>query len=163
MAKRIDTAHATDRRPLRFERIDDVLADIDRVVAADEAGTLRRSGNWSAGQTFGHLAGWINYGYEGFPMRVPWFIRLILRMKVKKYLREGLPAGTHIPKVPGGTYATEELDTATGAERLRAALERLKTEPARYHSPAFGPMREEDRITGHLRHAELHLSFLHPE
>lgn len=126
-------------------------------------GTLRRTGNWTAGQTFGHLAAWINYAYEGFPMKVPWFIRILVRTKKAKYLRDGMDAGIRIPRVPGGTFATEALDTQEGATRLKSALARLKSgEPARFESPAWGPMTLEDRIALNLRHAELHLSFLHP-
>ena len=50
---------------------------------------------------------------------------------------------------------------AEGAARLRKAVARLQAgEPARYDSPAFGPMNHEERIQLNLRHAELHLSFL---
>ena len=44
----IDTSKVQDRRKLRFHSIDDLLADVDRIVAAEKAGTLRRTGNWTA-------------------------------------------------------------------------------------------------------------------
>jgi hypothetical protein len=156
----IDTAESTDRRSLRFSTVNDVLSEIERIIAAEQAGTLRRTGNWTTGQIFGHLAAWINYGYEGYPMRVPWFIAVLLRFKVKKYLRDGLPRGVRIPGVEAGTYGTEPLSTDEGARRLRAALKRLQTEPAQFESPAFGKLSEQDRIQLNLRHAELHLGFL---
>lgn len=158
----IDTAKATDRRTLAFHSVEDVIADVDRIVDAEQRGTLRCTGNWSAGQVFGHLATWINYAYEGYPFHVPWFIRLLLKFKVKQYLRGRMDAGVRIPNMPDGTLGTEPLDTAEGARRLRAALQRLKSEPAKYHSPAFGTMSHEDRILLNLRHAELHMSFMHP-
>lgn len=158
----IATAKVTDRRKLHYESIDGILADIDRIVAADKAGTLRRTGNWTAGQTFGHLATWIDFGYNGYPMKVPWFIRFVIRVKLKKYLRQGMDAGVHIPKIENGTFGTEPLSTAEGARRLRASLQRLRTEPPRFQSPAFGDMTDADRMTLNLRHAELHMSFLHP-
>ncbi len=159
----VDTAKVQDRRSVRFETVEDALADVGRIVAADNAGTLRNSGNWTAGQAFGHVAGWINYAYEGFPLQTPWFIRIILRMKLKKLLREGMPAGVRIPKVPNGTCATDAMSTEDGAARLRQALKRLASdEPTKYDSTAFGPMPNEQRFALNLRHAELHLSFLHP-
>jgi hypothetical protein len=160
----IDTGKVADRRGLRFNSIDDLLADVDRIVAAERAGRLRQAGNWTAGQTMGHLAAWINYAYDGFPMdRPPWFVRFILGFLKKKYLRDGMPAGVRIPKAENGTYGTEPLSTAEGADRLRKALARLKSgETARYDSPAWGRMPDEERIALNLRHAELHLSFLHP-
>jgi hypothetical protein len=162
MTAAVDSAKAPDHRRLRFQTLDDMRAEIDRIVAAEQAGSLRRSGHWTAGQIFGHLATWISYGYEGYPMRVPWFIRFILRFKVKSYLRDGMPTGVRIPNVEGGTYGTEPLSTEEGVRRLRAALQRLDREPARYDSPAFGQMTEEQRVALNLRHAELHLGFLHP-
>ncbi len=159
----VDTANARDRRSLRFQSIDDFLKEIDRLVKSDTVGKLRKNGNWSLGQAFGHLAAWINYGYEGYPFKTPWLIRLILRTRVKKYLREGMPAGVRIPKVEKGTYATEALSASEGADRLRKALNRLKNgEPTRYESPAFGPMSHDQRVEFNLRHAELHLSFFQP-
>lgn len=159
----INTAKVSDRRRPRFTTVDELLADVDRIVAAERAGTLRRTGNWTAGQVFGHLATWINYAYEGFPFRPPWFIRWILRKKKAVYLRDGMPAGVRIPKVQNGTFGTEELSTDEGAARLRRALLRLKSgEPAKFESPAFGTMSQEERTALNLRHAELHLSFLHP-
>lgn len=163
MSNAVAKAKVSDRRSLRFDTIDDVLAEVDRIVDAEKAGKLRRSGNWTAGQTFGHLAAWINYSYDGYPFKTPWFIRLILRLRVKKYLRDGLPAGVRIPKVKAGTYATEALSTEEGAEQLHRALARLKSnEPANADSPAFGKLSNETRIGLNLRHAELHLGFLHP-
>ncbi len=165
MPQAVNTAHVADRRKLRFNTIDEMLADVDRVVAADKAGTLRRTGNWTAGQTFGHLSTWVNYGWDGFPsaMKVPWFIRVLIRMKKNQYVREGMPAGVRIPKVENGTYATDVLSTDEGAARIRKSMQRLKDgESARFDSPAFGPMSHDDRVAMMLRHAELHMSFLHP-
>jgi hypothetical protein len=159
----IDTAKTQDRRKLRFESIDDVLADVDRIVAADKAGKLRRTGNWTAGQAMGHVAAWANYPYDGFPMGPPpWFVRIILRFLKKKYLREGMPAGVKT-LVENGTFGIDVLSTDEGAARLRKALTRLKSgEPAKFDSPAWGKMPDEERIAINLRHAELHLSFLNP-
>ena len=160
----IDTGKTHDRRKLRFDSIDALLADVDGIVAADKAGKLRRAGNWSAGQAFNHLASWINFAYEGFPMKTPWFIRLMLRwMKLKSYLTKAMDPGIKIPGSPNGTYATDPMSTDEGAKKYRQALARLKTrEPAKFDSPAFGKLSDDDRIRLNLRHAELHLSFLRP-
>lgn len=159
----VNTGKVQDRRTLRFESIDAVLADVDKIVASEKAGRLRRVGNWTAGQTFNHVATWINFGYDGYPMRVPWFIRMIIKMKLKTFLSKGMDAGVKIPGSPGGTYATEPLSVDEGAKKLKQTLARLKNgEPAKFDSPAFGKMPEEMRVRLNLRHAELHLSFLHP-
>jgi len=159
----IETGKVTDRRTLRFASIDELLADIDRIVEADKAGKLRRTGNWTAGQAFGHLAAWLNYAYEGYPINPPWFIRLLIRTRKKKYLHDGMAAGVRIPGSKDGTFATEALTTDEGAARLRQALARLKSgEPPKFDSPAFGKMPCDERVAINLRHAQLHFSFLHP-
>lgn len=159
----IDTGKVTDRRKLWYKSIDELLADVERIEAADKSGTLRRTGNWTAGQTFGHLASWLNYAYDGYPTRPPWFIRAILRLMKKKTLRDGMRAGVRIPGAPEGTFGTQAMSIDDGAKKLRDALVRLKSgEPAKFDSPAWGPMPLDERIAINLRHAELHLSFLHP-
>jgi len=159
----IDTARNPDRRRLRLAAPDELRTEIDRIVAADKAGRLRRGGNWTAGQAFGHVAAWINYAYEGYPIHPPFFIRWILQLRRAKYLRDGMPTGVRIPRVKDGTFGTELRSTDEGADRLRRALDRMEREPAKFDSPAFGKMPDADRIQFNLRHAELHLGFLHPQ
>ena len=149
-------------RRLRFSDTNECIAEIDRIVAAEKAGKLRRSGNWTAGQCLNHVACWINYGYEGFPSRAPWFVRLIVKRMLPKYIRDGMPRGVRIPRVAGGTHGTEDMPIDQAAEKLRTALKRLTTEPAKFESPAFGKLSEEHRLALNLRHAELHMGYLHP-
>ncbi|MFO0839653.1 MAG: DUF1569 domain-containing protein [Phycisphaerae bacterium] len=153
------------RRALRFNSINELIAEIDRIVAADAAGRIRRTGNWTAGQAMNHLGSWIEYGYEGFPFPPPpWFVRIILRFMKNKYLRQGMPSGVRIPGAAEGTYATEPMSAVDAAAKLKKALGRLQRgEAPRFDSPAFGKLTEDERIALQLRHAELHLSFLHPE
>jgi hypothetical protein len=160
----IDTKKAP-RRDLRFNSIDDALAEIDRIVAADKAGTLRNTGNWSAGQVFNHIATWLNFSWDGFPasVRPPWIISKILQMMRTRYIYKPTHAGVKIPGLGkvGGTLGFEPMSTEEGARKLKAALTRLKNgEPAKHHSPAFGPMTQEERIQFQLRHCELHMGFL---
>src|SRR5262245_7231524 len=135
----VDTARVTEYRTLRFISIDELQREVARIVEAEQAGRLRRSGNWTTGQIFGHLASWVNYGYDGFPMKPPpFFIRWIIKLQKKKYLRDGMPRGVRIPGTKDGTWGTDEVSTHEGAQKLREALERLKSgEPVRHHSPAF--------------------------
>ncbi len=75
MTTSVNTAKVRDRRQLQFNSIDEVLSEIDRIVSADQAGTLRHLGNWTPGQIMGHVAAWTNYSYDGYPLKPPpWFI-----------------------------------------------------------------------------------------
>lgn len=158
----IDTKNVAEHRQLKFESVDDVLAEVDRILQADEQGQLKTAGNWTAGQIMSHIAAWIEYGYDGYPLKPPpFFIRWMLRLQLKKYLRRGMPKGAHIPGVKGGTYGADEMPSKEAAERLRQAFFRIQRgEPANFDNPGFGKMDHEQRVKLNLRHAELHLGFL---
>lgn len=159
----IDTRKA-ERRTLHFATIDALLRDVDRIVAADRNGRLRRTGNWTAGQTFHHIATWIDYNYDGFPMKpLPFLLRWLVRRRVRKLLHDGLTPGVRMPGLAEGTWGIKDVPTDEAAEHLCISLARLKSgEPCPFDHPVFGPLSHEDRIALNLRHAELHLGFLHP-
>jgi hypothetical protein len=158
----VDTAKVPGRRTLRFESIDEMLADVDRLVEAERAGRLKRLGNWPLGQTLGHLAVWAEYGYTGCPLKVPFFIRWFLRLWKRRFLYEPMRPGSKIPGVAGGTLATEPMPLDEALGRLRKVMERIKTEAPTAPSVAFGHLTREESIAMNLRHAECHLGFMIP-
>lgn len=157
----INPAKVTDHRKPQFRSADDVWADVERLIAADRAGTLRQTGNWTIGKSLGHLAAWINYPYDGYPMRPPWFIKVLTRLMKKKFLYGGLQQGVRITRGGEGTYGVEPLSTDEGLSRYRQAWERLRKAPPPVPNPLFGPLTHEEWIALHCRHAELHLGYLH--
>ena len=161
--KSADTRAVKDRRALRFESPDQALAEMDRLVAAERAGTLRTSGNWSLGQSLGHLAWWINGPFDGYPglHKAPAIIRWILTLSKKKYIWKQLPAGARIPGIPGGTLGIDPLTTDEGLARVRAAWARLQRDTPSHPTPIFGTLTHDEWIAINLRHAELHLGFFH--
>lgn len=153
---------ANERRAVHLPDLNAMRAELDRIEAAGQAGQLSTAGNWTAGQILGHLAAWIHYGWEGYPVKPPpWLVRVILRWQLKKMLAKGMPSGVRIPGVQGGTTGIEPVPFDEGMAEMRRGIERLKgSDPPTHHSPAFGAMSDEDRVLLNLRHAELHLSFL---
>lgn len=158
----VDTRRSPNFRKLRFESIDDCLQEIERIVDADQRGTLQTAGNWTPGQVLAHVAAWAEYGYDGYPIgSPPFFIRWILRWQLPNTLKNGMPRGVRIPGVKNGTTGMDAIPTQEAADRLIRVFNRLKNhEPAPFDSPAFGPMSHDDRIRLNLRHAELHLGYL---
>jgi hypothetical protein len=148
---------------LRFESIDQALAEVERLAEVEQARRLRRLGNWTLGQTLGHLAAWAEYAYTGAPLKVPFFIRWFLRLRKRKFLYGVMRSGVRIPGVEGGTLATDPVPLEEGRARYRRAMERLQAEAPTAPSPAFGRLTHEEWIALNLRHAELHLGFLIPE
>ena len=158
----VDTRKSPAYRKLRFDSVEACIADVRQILAAADAGKLSTTGNWTPGEIMTHLANWIDYAYVGFPIGPPpFFVRWILRFRLRKMLRDGMPRGVRIPGVKRGTTGMEAVETREAGRRLTAALERLRTDgEAKFDSPAFGAMSHEDRIALNLRHAELHLGFL---
>lgn len=156
----IDTKKVTGRRTLRFQSVDDVLADVESLAAAARDGTARTLGNWSLGQILGHLATWIGYAYDGVPVTPPLLVRWLMKPMKKRFLYKAMPVGVKIPRTPGGTFGTEPMSVEEGLDRYRRALARLKSEAPQRRHPIFGPMTHAEWIAGQMRHAELHLSFV---
>ncbi len=159
----VDTGKVVGRRELRFESLDEVLAEVERLAAAERAGRLRRLGNWTLGQTLGHLASWAEYSYTGAPLKAPFFVKWFLRLRKRKFLYGPMRAGVKIPRVEGGTLATEAVPLDEGLERMRRVLGRLKSEAPTAPNVIFGPLSHDEWVALHCRHAELHLGFLVPE
>lgn len=159
----IDTKLVQGRRTLHFASIDDAVRDAELIAAAERSGALKRLGNWTPGQAFGHIAGWITFALDGYPpdLRPPWIVKAVCRLTKGKYLRE-MPAGVRIPKVEGGTKNIEQLPTEEGLARLRAAWERLQKTSPTEHNPLFGRLTHDEWIRLNLRHAELHQGFFVP-
>jgi hypothetical protein len=148
-----------ERRSLRFDTIDQALADVDQLAAAEADGELMGLGAWTFGQTLNHLATWVDYAYQGYPLKIPFFIRWLARPMKKQVLTKPLKPGVRIPKVSGGTLAIEIIPTADALPHFRKAFDRLANEAPGKPHPIFGPLTHDEWIAMHLRHAELHLSF----
>jgi hypothetical protein len=145
---------------LRFETLDQVLTDVQALADADAKGTLKCCGNWTLGQNLNHLATWVDYSYDGVPMKIPFFVPWMLRPMKNRFLTKPMRPGSKIPKIPGGTLATDVVSTADGLAHIQKSFGRLAGEvPVRPHA-LFGKMKHNEWIAQHLRHAELHLSFL---
>ena len=159
----VNTAQVANRRILHFDSLDQMLAEVDRLVEAEKAGRLKQLGNWTLGQALGHLAVWMEYAYTPAPLKPPFFIRWILRLRRNSFIWKPMKPGVRIPGVAGGTLGTDPMPLDEALPRFRRAAERLKKEAPTAPSPAVGPLTHEEGIALNLRHAELHLGFLAPE
>jgi hypothetical protein len=159
----VNTKHVKDRRRLRFERLAEAVAEAERLATCEAGSSVRTAGNWTLGQTLGHLAYWANAAFEGLPdmRKPPWLMRVMLRFMKSSFLNKQLPAGVKIPHVPNGTFGTQEIPTEEGLRLMRIAYERLEGSCPSLPSPMLGPLTHEEWIKLNLRHAELHLSFFH--
>lgn len=149
-------------RKLQFADIAECMDELSRIEQAHHDGTLTTTGDWTPGQILSHLSAWIEFAYDGFPLKAPpIFVRWLLKFLMKRTLAKGsMSPGINIPGVEGGTIGQEKMETVAALERYRAALSRMQSEPAIHHSPAFGKVSDDVRIKMNLMHAQLHLGFM---
>jgi hypothetical protein len=160
----MNAPHTTSRRRnVRFESIDDLAQEIDRLVAAQREGHLVANGNWTPAQILDHLARFMEFSYEGFPFRASWPVRAVSYtakwIAWKPFVNWALRPGFQVPHEALRPDDWADFDIATA--RLRAQVERVRRgEPMTAASPFEGPISHDQWVYAHLRHAELHLSFL---
>jgi len=152
----IETKHIGGRRALRFASVREVLADAERVAV----GAPKTLGNWSPGQIFLHLARGIDASIDGVEMKLPWPMRLVGRLARGRILRGAMRAGINLPPAGADYFNPGPTTTEAGLASLRAAILRLEGTSQRAASPLLGRLTAAEWEQFHLRHAELHLSFI---
>ncbi|CAN5701716.1 hypothetical protein BH11PLA1_BH11PLA1_08540 [soil metagenome] len=157
----INTAHAA-RRTIRFISSAQALADAATLAAADSAGTLSQTGNWSLGQALNHVAAWMTFALDGYPVAAPPELAARARAARTRAFGQGLMAGFSIPGVPGGTAASAPCATACALAALQSAWARFERETPCHPHPFFGDLTPDEWLALQLRHSELHQSFFFP-
>jgi len=152
----IDTKKVQDRRSVHYRTFDDLLTDAEQLASKE----VRQTGNWSTGQILQHLAVSMNSSIDGFDFSLPAPVRFILSLLMKrKFLYKALPAGF---KAAGRFVPPDDVSTADGLAAIRNAVERQATAEEYVPHPGFGKLTRDEWINFHLRHAEMHMSFIVP-
>jgi hypothetical protein len=155
----IDTAKVQNRRQLKFDRLEDILAEVDRL----NQGKVKTLGNWSSGQILCHLATVMNQSIDGSPVHFSLPLRILGRLMKGRVLNKGMQPGFQLKGQAADVLLPPPTNWEEGLSKFRAAIGRLQTETKREPSPFLGAMTREDWDKLHCRHAELHLSFLSPQ
>ena len=151
------------RREVQFQDLNAILPDLDRLEAAERAGTLVRHGNWTLGQTTHHIADVLEQSIDGFRFSAPLPQRVLFRLLRPLILGRPFPAGiklsgSALTLIPDASITMEQ-----GLAELRAQILRVQEgQRITIPSPIFGRLSHEKWVRLHCRHAELHLSFLDP-
>lgn len=166
---RIDTRTAV-RRAIVLPTLADLLREIDAVesaaraiMAGDAHAGVRVTGNWSVGQILQHQARFISCLYHGPEADGSLAVRTVRRATRKLTLTRPMTPGTSLPDEIADAISPDiVVYTDAGAAELRAQVQRLAHREINPHPhPIYGSLAHEDWIRYHLRHAELHMSFIH--
>jgi len=150
-----------ERRDVSFASFDELIGDAEQLAA----GETRTVGQHSFAAILHHLK--ISFDASSgriSPPKPPLFMRVmrpLIRMMVlnDRPLSPGiqLPAQGESFFWPGGVG-----DVATGMESLKEAIENYQQQGATEVHPFFGKLTRQQSDSLNLRHAALHLSFVHP-
>lgn len=156
----VDTAKVAGRRTLRFESMDEVVAELDRLENAQ----VVLLGNWSLGQIYWHLARGFDGAVDGVSRElIPWYLRLFGPLAKQRILKGRMGAGFNIPKAARSALIAEpEVAVETALAELRAAIARFMRDRQPSRHPIFGNLTVDEWTMLMLRHCELHLSFVLP-
>ncbi len=155
---------AIQRRQIRFERLEEAIADAEHLLSQGYV----KTGNWDLTQCCEHLTKVMLYPIDGFP-KFPFPLNLlasslrftIAPLMLKRILaKERFPAGTRTD--PASEPVAKGRD-AEGVAEFRAAVHRLLSHDGPWHtSPLFGQLDKDTLIRLHRVHTAHHLSFLVP-
>ena len=164
-AATVNSGRVGGRRPVRLPTLADLAHEVDRIAAAATTGAVRPLGNWSPAQVLWHIGRLMELSFDGFPFRYrrgpTWITRLFRllawRWLIALALRPGfqnppeaatLEPGPSISLEEAAAYLKRQVARARGGERMTQECS------------VEGPYTHEQWVYIHLRHAELHLSFL---
>ncbi len=141
-----------------FENFDQLLAEVHSLNGQP----TRQLGNWSLGQICQHLGIGMRECVEGDKIfTAPLWLRVVGPWVRPRILKRGLPRGFQIPR-GGERLIPPPVAFADGLATLLSGLATLKGSDRRTAHPVFGRMSVAEWDQFHLRHAELHLSFIVP-
>jgi hypothetical protein len=161
-------AKPVKKRTPKFEDFDEMLADVDSMLKQG----YTKHGNWSLGQATSHVADWMLFPLDGFPvpplpMRAMfWVMKHTVAPGMKrKILAEGFKGGT--PTAPVTVADANAMSDEAGVEKLRNAVARVKrhfeSNGEMHPSPLFGEMDHDMHRKVTLLHAEHHFGYLEPK
>jgi hypothetical protein len=153
------TAEQTERRSLHFTTLDEVRDDIQTLAA----GSHVTVGNWSFAQILDHLGSSLNASIDGFPFKAAWAVRWLVAPFIKNsILTKQMKPGFALPKKFSSYLPSDDCTMDEALPKVLSAIKRFDNEIPSSDHPFFGKMASEEWMRLHLRHAELHLSFVVP-
>ncbi len=161
----IDTRKVAQRRKLQFHTLHDILRDVEQLAAVtSETGeAICADGNWTPAQIVEHVTLFIDGATDGFGFQVPLIIRIMGKLFRSSMLNKPLKPGIKLPANMDVVLPDPQTTWDDAVSALRDAVARIDSgERMTQPSPLLGAMTHEDWVNLHCRHAEMHLSFMHP-
>lgn len=152
------------KRKLKFNDLEEMMAE---ARSLQQNGYIS-NGNWTLGQCCGHVANWMSYPLDGFPVpplpirMIFWVVKKTVAPGMKrKILAEGFKGGTMT--APESVPKPDAVSDQQGIEQLQNIVDRVVAYDGTLQpSPLFGEMDKPMLVKVTLLHAEHHLGYLEP-
>ena len=150
------------RRELKFDNLDQVVAEVEQLAQ----GEVTTTGNHTFTEIVEHLA--ITHDMTTGKVvgpKPPFFIRLMMPFMKGMLLKDQpLKPGFKLPSKAEEFFWPKQQQTLQQAiDHLRESVENYKTQGPLPKHPMFGKISKEQDLQMNLRHAALHLGFVHPQ
>lgn len=153
----VNTKNVVNRRALHFKTVDDILRDAEEITS----GEVRHLGNWTPGKIFKHIAITMDNSVDGVDFKAPLLIRIVARLMKKSFLNNTMKSGFQMPeKMKPHFSPPDDVSIEEGLTALRESIERYKSATDLQPSPVLGNLTRDEYDKLHMRHAEMHLSFI---
>lgn len=150
--------------PQSFLSIDELNADLDRIEAAHEAGTLTTDGGWTVGQNLMHCGIFIKQSIDGFEMKAPLILRALCSVLLKPIAtkpKSQMKPGIKLPAKAKELLPEDAVSFEEGLAMMRTQVNRvLSGEQITQPSPLFGKLSHQQWINLHLNHCRMHMGYL---
>lgn len=154
------TATQKSRRTVRYATLEEFKQDLDALIE----GGCEPIGNWSLAQIVDHLGDTFHASIDGMAYKAPWFARTFIAPFLKNsVLIKPMKPGIQLPKKAQKFLPPADVTLDAALEKVRSGLARLEHELPVADHPFFGKMASEEWMQLHLRHCELHMSFIVPK
>lgn len=154
-------ADKAERRELKFQNLDEVVAEVERLAS----GEVRTTGNHSFGQILNHLA--LSHDVaagRGQAPPPPFYMRLMMPLMRRMVINsKPLEPGIKLPaKGEAYFWPDKEFDVPATVNYFKESVDYYKSNGPLAKHPFFGKISKADCDELNCRHAALHLSFVHP-
>ena len=151
---------STQRREVHYGSIEQFRGDVERLA---ETG-YHTVGLWTYPQILDHLARSFHASLDGFGFKAPWWARFFVAPLVKNsFLTKTMKPGFKLPRSALAIMPATGLTLSAAIDNLREAIDRYTRDPQRSEHPFLGRLAEQEWDSLHLRHSELHMSYVVPE
>ncbi len=147
------------RRHVVYVTLQDFRKDVQHLAGVD----VTCVGNWSYAQIVEHLARAIDASIDGFSFRSNWLVRTLAAPLIKnRLLTRPMKPGFTLPRRANSYLPDPDTDFDAAHTHLESAIERLATTTPTAAHPFLGRLSDREWLALHLRHAEMHMSFVVP-